>query len=60
MGLAPAVVDGQLLVPRYRGVDAVDLARGTTASAVDTDVLSASQAAVVARRAERVTVLAPG
>ena len=60
VGLAPAIVGGQFLVPRYRGVDAVDLATGTTASAADTDVLSASQAAVVAHRAERVTVLVPG
>ena len=34
--------------------------RGRLASAADTDVLSASAAALVARRAERVTVLAPG
>ena len=60
VGLAPAVVDGQLLVPRYRGVDAVDLATGTAGSAADTDVLSASATAVVARHAQRVTVLAPG
>ena len=44
-GLAPAAVGGTLVVPRNRGVDAVDLATG---------------AALVARRGERVTVLAPG
>jgi hypothetical protein len=54
-GLAPAIVGGQLLVPRYRGIDAVDL----SASAADTDVLSASQGSVLARRA-RLTVLVPG
>lgn len=60
VGAAPAVVGGVLVVPRVRGTDAVDLATGATASAGDTDVLSASGTAVVARRAERVTVLAPG
>jgi outer membrane protein assembly factor BamB len=59
-GAVPAVVGGVLVVPRVRGVDAVDLATGATASAGDTEVLAASATAVVARRAERVTVLAPG
>jgi outer membrane protein assembly factor BamB len=59
-GLAPAAVGRTLVVPRNRGVDAVDLATGAAASSADTDVLSVSAAALVARRGERVTVLAPG
>jgi hypothetical protein len=59
-GLASAAVGGTLVVPRNRGVDAVDLATGAAASSADTDVLSVSAAALVARRGERVTVLAPG
>jgi hypothetical protein len=58
VGVAPAVVSGVLLVPRVR-VAAVDLATGATASSGDTDLLSASATAVVARHAERVMVLAP-
>jgi len=58
-GLAPAAMGGTLVVPRNRGVDAVDLATGAAASSADTEVLSVSAAALVARRAERVTVLAP-
>jgi hypothetical protein len=62
-GLEPAVVGGALVVPRYRRVDTIDLATGaaaSAASAAETAVLSVSAAALVARRGERVTVLAPG
>jgi hypothetical protein len=53
-------VGGALVVPRYRGVDTIDLATGAAASSAGTAVLSVSAAALVARRGERVTVLAPG
>jgi hypothetical protein len=66
-GLEPAVVGRALVVPRYRGVDTIDLATGASASAsaasastAETAVLSVSPAALVARRGERVTVFAPG
>jgi len=64
--LEPAVVGRALVVPRYRGVDTVDLATGaaassaSSASSAETAVLSVSAAALVARRGERVTVFAPG
>ena len=69
VGLEPAVVGRALVVPRYRGVDTIDLATGaaassassaSSASAAETAVLSVSAAALVARRGERVTVFAPG
>jgi outer membrane protein assembly factor BamB len=59
-GLEPAVVGRALVVPRYRGVDTIDLATGAAASSAGTAVLSVSAAALVARRGERVTVFAPG
>ena len=65
-GLETAVVGGALVVPRYRGVDTIDLATGAAASSASsaetavTAVLSVSAAALVARRGERVTVFAPG
>ena len=63
-GLEPVVVGRALVVPRYRGVDTIDLATGAaassaSASAAETAVLSISAAALVARRGERVTVFAP-
>ena len=62
-GLEPAVVGRALVVPRYRGVDTIDLATGAAASvgfAAETALLSVLAAALVARRGERVTVFAPG
>ena len=67
-GLEPVVVGRALVVPRYRGVDTIDLATGASASAAssasasaaETAVLSISAAALVARRGERVSVFAPG
>ena len=67
-GLEPVVVGRALVVPRYRGVDTIDLATGASASAAsaasasaaETAMLSISAAALVARRGERVSVLAPG
>ena len=67
-GLEPVVVGRALVVPRYRGVDTIDLATGASASsasaasasAAETAMLSISAAALVARRGERVTVFAPG
>ena len=64
-GLEPVVVGRALVVPRYRGVDTIDLATGAaasaaSASAAETAMLSISAAALVARRGERVSVFAPG
>jgi hypothetical protein len=60
-GGGPSVLQAfDVATPRNRGVDAVDLATGAAASSADTDVRSVSAAALVARRGERVTVLAPG